>query len=159
MDDNNLNEMIKKAQEMINNNQIPPELQSLVNNFNSGNGQNHNSNSQNNNPNNQGYSNHHSNNFGNQNYNNQSNNSSGQGYNNQSNNSNSQNSMPNIDMETLMKMQRIMSQMQNNGDNDMSRLLSSLKPYLRDEKKGKVDEYMKLVKMGQMTKILENLRW
>lgn len=33
MDDNNLNDMIKKAQEMINNNQIPPELQSLVSNF------------------------------------------------------------------------------------------------------------------------------
>jgi len=40
MDDNNLNDMIKKAQEMINNNQIPPELQSLVKNFNTGNGQN-----------------------------------------------------------------------------------------------------------------------
>lgn len=33
-DNNNLNDMIKKAQEMINNNQIPPELQSLVQNFN-----------------------------------------------------------------------------------------------------------------------------
>ncbi len=130
MDDNNLNEMIKKAQEMINNNQIPPELQGLVNNFKNGNGQNNNQNN--------------------------SQSSNIQGYNNQSNN---QNSMPNIDMETLMKMQSIMSKMQNSSDNDMSRLLSSLKPYLRDEKKGKVDEYMKLVKMGQMTKILENLRW
>lgn len=143
MDDNNLNDMIKKAQDMINNNQIPPELQSLVKNFNNV-----------------------------QNSNNQPNNTGGQGFNNQPNNfstrenssyntsqSTSQSSMPNIDIDTLMKMQSIMSKMQNSSDNDMSRLLSSLKPYLRDDKKGKVDEYMKLVKMGQMTKILENLRW
>ncbi len=129
MDDTNLNDMIKKAQEMINNNQIPPELQSLVQNFNNGNGQN------------------------------TSNSGSNSGFTNQSNSSGNQGSMPNIDMATLMKMQSIMSKMQNNSDNDMSRLLSSLKPYLRDEKKGKVDEYMNLVKMGQMTKILESLRW
>lgn len=156
MDDNNLNEMIKKAQDMINNNQIPPELQSLVNNFNKGQSS----------ASSKDYSNQ-SNNVNIQNYNNKNCDTSTNNYNNQTsnyndnnyNNSNGQNSMPNIDMATLMKMQSIMSKMQNNGDNDMSRLLSSLKPYLRDEKKGKVDEYMKLVKMGQMTKILESLRW
>jgi len=94
-----------------------------------------------------------------QNRNQQCNVPNGQGCDNHNENYNGNGSMPNIDMATLMKMQSIMSKMQNNGDNDMSRLLSSLKPYLRDEKKGKVDEYMKLVKMGQMTKILESLRW
>ena len=94
-----------------------------------------------------------------QNYSQNSNNSVGVNGNFNNGTNNNQGSIPNIDMATFMKMQSIMSKMQNSNDNDMSRLLSSLKPYLRDDKKGKVDEYMKLVKMGQLTKILEDLRW
>ena len=64
--------------------------------------------------------------------------------------------MPDIDMETIMKIQNIMAKMKtNNNDDDMSKLLMSLKPYLRDTKKEKLDEYMKLIKMGKMTQMLD----
>ena len=32
----------------------------------------------------------------------------------------------------------------------------SLKPYLRDTKKEKLDEYMKLIKMGKMTQLFNS---
>ena len=55
-----------------------------------------------------------------------------------------------------MKIQNIMSKMKSaNGNDDMSKLLMSLKPYLRDGKKEKVDEYIKLIKMGKMTQLFD----
>lgn len=60
-------------------------------------------------------------------------------------------------MATLMKMQSIMSKMKSSDNDDMSRLLLSLKPYLRDEKKDKIDEYIKLIKMGRLTQVIESL--
>lgn len=114
MNDNDMNEMFKKAQSMIQNNQIPDDIKKIINNF-------QNSNNQNNTP----------------------------------NNNQTESSMPNIDIETLMKMQNIMSKMKNSENDDMSKLLISLKPYLRDDKKNKVDEYIKLIKMGKMTQLFE----
>ena len=70
-------------------------------------------------------------------------------------NKNSDSAMPNIDVETLMKIQNIMAKMKNSGDDDMSKLLLSLKPYLRDGRKEKVDEYIKLIKMGKITQFLD----
>ena len=56
----------------------------------------------------------------------------------------------------MMKLQNIMSKMKSlNNDDDMSKLLMSLKPYLRNEKKEKVDEYIKLIKMGKMTQAFD----
>ena len=50
-----------------------------------------------------------------------------------------------------------MSKMKSADSNDdMSKLLISLKPYLRDEKKGKIDEYIKLIRMGKMTQMFES---
>ncbi len=73
------------------------------------------------------------------------------------NNINSNNDFPNIDIETMMRIQNIMSKMKSADSNDdMSKLLISLKPYLRDEKKGKIDEYIKLIKMGKMTQMFES---
>lgn len=181
MNDNDMANMIKKAQEMINNNQIPDELKSLVKNMQS-NGINS-MNNQNSHKNANNYNNNHSNynsqnNYGNfSNYNNQNNYNkysstySQRGNNNNSNNSNnncsnsqnsSQNSnegsldFPNIDIETMMKLQGVMSKMKSfNNDDDMSKLLMSLKPYLRNEKKEKVDEYIKLIKMGKITQAFD----
>ena len=114
MSDNDMNEMFKKAQSMIQNNQIPDDIKKIISNF--------------------------------QNSNNQ---------NSTSNNSQNNNSMPNIDIDTLMKMQNIMSKMKNSENDDMSKLLLSLKPYLRDGKKDKIDEYIHLIKMGKMTQFFE----
>lgn len=199
MNDKDMANMIKKAQEMINNNQIPDELKSLVKNMQNNGTNNINNQNSHNNANN--YNNNHSNynsqnNYGNSNnYNNHSNYSTSNNYNNQTNynnqnnynkysstysqrgnnnnsntsnnnRSNSQNSsqnsnegsldFPNIDIETMMKLQGVMSKMKSfNNDDDMSKLLMSLKPYLRNEKKEKVDEYIKLIKMGKITQAFD----
>ena len=75
---------------------------------------------------------------------------------NTSNNNEDQQSSPQIDMETILKLQNVMSKMKSfNNNDDMSQLLNSLKPYLRNEKKEKVDEYIKLIKMGKMTQAFD----
>lgn len=140
MNDNDMNEMFNKAKEMLANNQVPDEFKSIVSNFqksNSNNNYNPNPKQTNNNQ---------------KNYNTYS-----QMNNRQTSSSNSNNSMPDIDMATLMKMQNIMSKMKSSDNDDMSRLLLSLKPYLRDEKKDKIDEYIKLIKMGRLTQVIESL--
>ena len=193
MNDNDLNEMIKKAQSMIQNNQIPDDIKSLINNlqnsnnntssnvnntyrnnsynYSSSNNQKNNSNynysnnkyNSNNNSSNSSYNN---NNFNNGNYNTEKkyNNSNYQNSSQVSNNKNFSNDneksdlnsiTSNIDIETLMKIQNIMSKMKNSDNDDMSKLLLSLKPYLRDGRKEKIDEYIQLIKMGKMTQFLD----
>ena len=72
-------------------------------------------------------------------------------------NNNSENpGFPDIDIETMMKLQNIMSKMKSvNSDDDMSKLLISLKPYLRNKKQEKVDEYIKLIRMGKITQAFD----
>ena len=156
MNDNDMANMIKKAQEMINNNQIPDELKSLVSNMQN-NTNNSNTNFQRNR--NVGNSKQNYNGYNQVNNSKQSNNSrnnygNSNSHNNDSSNNNS--GFPDIDIETMMKLQNIMSKMKSlNNDDDMSKLLMSLKPYLRNEKKEKVDEYIKLIKMGKMTQAFD----
>ena len=163
MNDNDMANMIKKAQEMINNNQIPDELKNLVANMqNSYN--NHNNMRNSNNINNTSsksnmkqdynkYSSTYSRGNNNYNVNSRINNNT---QNNQENNATENSNSSGIDIETMMKLQNIMSKMKSfNNDDDMSKLLLSLKPYLRNEKKEKVDEYIKLIKMGKMTQAFD----
>lgn len=153
MNDNDMANMIKKAQEMINNNQIPNELKNLVKNMqtNSANSQNNRNNP--NNYNSKDNFNKYSSSYAQKNNNNDY--RSGTSNSNHSNNEENS-SFPNIDIETMMKIQSIMSKMKSfNNDDDMSKLLISLKPYLRNEKKEKVDEYIKLIKMGKMTQAFD----
>ena len=153
MNDNDMANMIKKAQEMINNNQIPNELKNLVKNMqtNSANSQNNRNNP--NNYNSKDNFNKYSSSYAQKNNNNDY--RSGTSNSNHSNNEENS-SFPNIDIETMMKIQSIMSKMKSfNNDDDMSKLLISLKPYLRNEKKEKIDEYIKLIKMGKMTQAFD----
>lgn len=83
-----------------------------------------------------------------------------------SNNSNSQNSKTNdfsnnsgfdfnnIDMNTILKLQSAMNMM-NKKDDPRSNLLYSLKPYLRNDKKEKIDKYSNLM---NLTKIMDLLK-
>lgn len=80
--------------------------------------------------------------------------------NNDSNNSNTQNSnnnfdFSNIDMNTILKMQSIMSKM-NNSNDPRSNLLQSLKPYLREERKAKVDQYANLLNVAKIAELFNN---
>ena len=59
----------------------------------------------------------------------------------------------NIDMNTIMKMQSIMSNMNNKND-PRANLLYSLKPYLRDSKKDKLDQYVNLLNVSKIADIM-----
>ena len=61
---------------------------------------------------------------------------------------------PNFDMATLLKMKSIMDKMNQNQPDPRSDLLRSLKPYLRDSRKSKVDEYIKLFRMEKIFEVM-----
>ena len=69
--------------------------------------------------------------------------------NNQSKQNSSQNSNFNLDMNTIMKMKSIMENMNNKND-PRANLLYSLKPYLRDTKKDKLDQYVNLLNVSKI---------
>ena len=72
--------------------------------------------------------------------------------NNSSNFSGNQNSSFNtngIDFETIMKMKSIIDKM-NVKDDPRSNLLYSLKPYLKDSRKSKIDQYIQLMNMSKV---------
>ena len=57
-----------------------------------------------------------------------------------------------IDMNTMMKMKSVMEKM-NHASDPRSNLLQSLKPYLRDEKKSKLDQYANLLNMANLIEL------
>ena len=72
--------------------------------------------------------------------------------NNSSNTSNQQTDgnfqMP--DMENILKIMKIMNSMNSNTPNPSTTLLYSLKPFLRDSKKEKIDQYVNILKMSSI---------
>lgn len=68
---------------------------------------------------------------------------------------NSDNSFFNLDMGTIFKIKQVMDSMNNNKDNPRSNLLLSLKPYLRPERRPKVDQYINIFNMSSM---IENFK-
>ena len=87
---------------------------------------------------------------------NNSNNSSNNTGNNISENS-SRNSN-NIDINTIFKIQNIMNSINNDKQNESrTNLLLSLKPYLRESKKNKIDTYIQLMKMEKIFEAMSPL--
>ena len=85
--------------------------------------------------------------------NNSSDNSHSQNFNSNSdnyknNNDNSDNNSG-IDFETIMRMKTIIDKM-NTKDDPRANLLQSLKPYLKDSRKSKVDQYIQLMNMSKV---------
>ena len=81
--------------------------------------------------------------------NNSSDNFSHQDYNNCTNNSNNPFGNSGIDFETIMRMKTIIDKM-NTKDDPRSNLLQSLKPYLKDSRKSKIDQYIQLMNMSKV---------
>ena len=80
--------------------------------------------------------------------------------NSQSNNSNSNNNQSgfdfnNIDMNTILKLKSVMEKMNKKND-PRANLLYSLKPYLREEKKEKLDQYANLLNVANIVEALKN---
>ena len=68
---------------------------------------------------------------------------------------NSDSSNSNIDFETIMKMKSMMEKL-NNKDDPRANLLLSLKPYLKNSRKEKVDQYIKLFNMSKVLEAFGN---
>ena len=65
------------------------------------------------------------------------------------NSSDNSSSAPDIDINTILKMKHIIDSMNSNKDDPRANLLMSLKPYLKDSRKKKVDQYVKLFGLGK----------
>ena len=63
--------------------------------------------------------------------------------------------MNNIDFETILKLKSIMETL-NKKDDPRSKLLYSLKPYLRESKQKKLDQYVNLFKITQISNLFKN---
>lgn len=60
-----------------------------------------------------------------------------------------------IDMKTIMKMTSVMNNL-NNSNDPRSNLLQSLKPYMRESRKDKVDQYANLLNIAKVAELLKN---
>ena len=59
-----------------------------------------------------------------------------------------------IDINTILKLKSLLDTMNNSKDDPRANLLKSLKPYLKESRKDKVDQYIKLF---GITKVFESL--
>lgn len=83
---------------------------------------------------------------------------------NQSSNSSNNNStktndsfdFSNIDMNTIMKMSSVIGKMNDSKNDPRANLLNSLKPYLRDSKKGKLDNYINLLNVAKIAEVMKD---
>lgn len=88
------------------------------------------------------------------------NNSSNNSNNTQSNNLNqnyndSTNSQSGIDLDTILRMKSIIDKMNTKND-PRSNLLESLKPYLKESRRSKIDQYVQLM---NMSKVMESFNF
>lgn len=60
-----------------------------------------------------------------------------------------ENSNMGIDFETIMKLKNVMDKM-NSKDDPRSKLLTSLKPYLKENKKNKIDQYIQFLNISRV---------
>lgn len=80
---------------------------------------------------------------------------------NNSNNSNNSNTSSNntssstIDFETILKIKSIMEKMNNKND-PRSNLLLSLKPYLKESRKNKIEQYIQIFNMTSIIDVLNS---
>ena len=63
----------------------------------------------------------------------------------------------NLDMDTILKIKSIIDNI-NTKDDPRANLLYSLKPYLRDSKKNKLDQYVNLLNMTKFVDLMNNAK-
>ena len=69
--------------------------------------------------------------------------------------SNAENVSNNIDIETILRIKSIIENL-NKKDDPRSNLLYSLKPYLRESRQKKLDQYVNLLKITQISNLFKN---
>lgn len=89
--------------------------------------------------------------------NNSTQNTSSNSKNNTSSSSNtSNNSNNNIDINTMLKIKEIMDKINSTHDDKRSHLLMALKPFLRESRQVKLDQYMKLLDIAPLLEMFKN---
>lgn len=73
-----------------------------------------------------------------------------------SQNSSNSNDSFNLDFETILRLQKIMSSMKNQKNDPRTNLLLSLKPYLKESRQQKVEQYINIFKMTKVLDLLNN---
>lgn len=160
---NDMSDIFNNIKSMMDNGKIPSDIQNIVNNLKSSNNENNETN----------------NNASNNINNNQNNSSNSNSVNfdsnkispemistlasllgsnsseNNSNNSDNSQSGPSIDINTILKMKTIIESMNQKND-PRANLLYSLKPYLRENRKNKLDQYVNLLKMTKIADVMKN---
>jgi len=129
-----MSDLLSEFSKIIEKNGVPDNLKDIINNINS-----------NNNIDNNNTINNSNNNINNNNRNN----------NNNSNNDISSFDFNNIDITTFLKLKSALDKM-NSKDNPNTKLLLALKPYLKNEKKEKLDQYIKLMNITNIMEIFNN---
>lgn len=139
-----MSDMIKNLSSMLNGKEMPEDIKNIINNFASNNS-NHNNSNYNNNSQTNNYS---------------SNNQHDDDISSDSRTNNSsfnEKSSPDIDIGMILKMKQIMDSMKSNKDDPRANLLLSLKPYLKNSRQEKVDQYIKLFNMSKVFEVINPL--
>lgn len=126
MSENNSNNLIEQLGQIMQNDSIPSEIKNLFNNLN--NSSNNSNKSNNSSSSNQSFT---------------SNNNS------ENSNDNNDDQSPEIDINTILKMKQLIDSMNSNKNDPRANLLTSLKPYLKESRQKKVDQYIKLFGLGK----------
>ena len=148
MNENDISNILNQFNKMLENNEIPEDFKNIINNFKNSS----------NNPNNS-TSTGNSQNFSNNSHFDNANSSSSTNFNNANSNNSSSNNpnnadnfvneFPDIDINTILKIKQVMSSINSNKHDPRANLLISLKPYLKESRKKKVDEYVKLFSISK----------
>ncbi len=129
MEQENFTELFDKVSKMMGNGEIPENIKNILNNSTSNSQQN---------PSNSSY-----------NSNSESNSDTSP------NGSDDENSF-NFDFETIMKIQQIMNNLKNEKNDPRTNLLMSLKPYLKDSRKQKIEQYINIFKITKIMDLFNN---
>ena len=72
-------------------------------------------------------------------------------------NTSSDSSMPEFDINMMLKMKQIMDSLNTKQNDPRANLLRSLKPYLKESRKEKVDQYIQIFGMEKMFEMFNSL--
>lgn len=127
MNNEDMSNLINQLNNMMKNNEIPDGLKNMFNSMNS-NSQNSSDDS-----------------------------SSKQDISSQDSSSSQNSSIPELDIGTIMKMKKLMDSMRSSQNDPRANLLKSLKPYLKESRREKVDQYIQLFGMEKVFEMLNPL--
>ncbi len=117
--DGDMSDIFQKLNSMLSDKETSENLKNILNNFSSSNSSENSTNSESN----------------------QNNNST------EAHQDNQDSSNFNFDIETILKLKSVMDAVNSNKSDARSKLLLSLKPYLRDSKQSKIDQYIKILNL------------